>query len=170
MIQRPVHYDFPALRQTPAEVRADFAARGWHRVVASELCDPMYRAHQELTLRAARELDAKLFIQPVVGVAEPTGVDHYTRVRAYQVVLASHPAGIAKLGLLPLETRMAGPREVVWLAIIRKNFGCTDPITRGLAATPVESHSIARTKRKTCCASTRSSLASPWRLSARWCT
>jgi sulfate adenylyltransferase len=124
-IQLPVHYDYHALRQTPAEVRADVSARGWTRIVAFQTRNPMHRAHQELTLRAAREVKANLLIQPVVGMTKPGDVDHYTRVRCYQSVLDTYPAGTAKLALLPLAMRMGGPREAVWHAIIRKNHGCT---------------------------------------------
>jgi sulfate adenylyltransferase len=124
-IQPPVHYDFRGLRRTPAELRAEFASRGWIRVVAFQTRNPMHRAHQELTLRAAREADARLLVNPVVGMTKPGDVDHYTRVRCYQSLLASYPAGVAMLSLLPLAMRMAGPREAVWHAIIRKNHGCT---------------------------------------------
>jgi sulfate adenylyltransferase len=124
-IQLPTHYDFQALRQTPADVRADFAARGWHRVVAFQTRNPMHRAHQELTLRAAREVGANLLVHPSVGMTKPGDVDHYTRVRCYQSVLATYPPGTAKLALLPLAMRLGGPREAVWHAIIRKNYGCT---------------------------------------------
>ena len=124
-IQLPPHYDFHALRQAPAEVRADFAARGWQRVVAFQTRNPMHRAHQELTLRAAREVNAHLLVHPSVGMTKPGDVDHYTRVRCYQSVLASYPPGTAKLALLPLAMRLGGPREAVWHAIIRKNYGCT---------------------------------------------
>jgi sulfate adenylyltransferase len=121
----PTHYDFRELRLTPAEVRAAFAESGWTRVVAFQTRNPMHRAHQELTLRAARETDARLLIQPVVGMTKPGDVDHYTRVRCYQAILSRYDAGTARLALLPLAMRMAGPREAVWHAIIRKNYGCT---------------------------------------------
>jgi sulfate adenylyltransferase len=124
-VQLPTHYDFHALRQTPAQVRAYFAARGWQRVVAFQTRNPMHRAHQELTLRAARDVDAHLLVHPSVGMTKPGDVDHYTRVRCYQSVLASYPAGTATLALLPLAMRLGGPREAVWHAIIRKNYGCT---------------------------------------------
>jgi sulfate adenylyltransferase len=124
-IQLPIHYDYQALRQTPAEVRADFAARAWRRVVAFQTRNPMHRAHQELTRRAAEEAGANLLLHPSVGLTKPGDVDHYTRVRCYQAVLASYPPGTTKLALLPLAMRMGGPREAVWHAIIRKNYGCT---------------------------------------------
>jgi sulfate adenylyltransferase len=121
----PVHYDYRELRLTPADLRAAFAAAGWTRVVAFQTRNPMHRAHQELTRRAARDIDANLLIQPAVGMTKPGDVDHYTRVRCYQAILSRYDAGTARLALLPLAMRMAGPREAVWHAIIRKNYGCT---------------------------------------------
>jgi len=124
-LQLPPHYDFRSLRLTPAELRADFARLGWRRVVAFQTRNPMHRAHQELTLRAAAEIEANLLIHPVVGMTKPGDVDHYTRVRCYQAILSHYPKDTVKLSLLPLAMRMAGPREAVWHAIIRRNYGCT---------------------------------------------
>jgi sulfate adenylyltransferase len=124
-VQAPSHYDFASLRLTPAQVRGEFRARGWSRVVAFQTRNPMHRAHQELTLRAAREAGANLLVHPVVGMTKPGDVDHYTRVRCYESLISSYPAGTAALSLLPLAMRMGGPREAMWHAIIRKNFGCT---------------------------------------------
>ncbi|MEX1135095.1 MAG: bifunctional sulfate adenylyltransferase/adenylylsulfate kinase [Acidimicrobiia bacterium] len=124
-VQPPVHYDFRRLRLTPVETRADFARRGWTRVVAFQTRNPMHRAHVELTTRAAAEQQADLLIQPVVGMTKPGDVDHYTRVRCYQAVIERYPSNTAMLALLPLAMRMGGPREAVWHAIIRKNYGCT---------------------------------------------
>lgn len=124
-IQLPVHYDFTSLRLTPAELRTEFTRRGWTRVVAFQTRNPMHRAHLELTLRAGSEAGANLLIHPVVGMTKPGDVDHYTRVRCYQLVMERYPPFAASLSLLPLAMRMGGPREAVWHAIIRKNFGCT---------------------------------------------
>jgi len=121
----PIHYDYKNLRLTPAELRDQFARNGWTQVVAFQTRNPMHRAHQELTLRAAREGGAKLLVHPVVGMTKPGDVDHYTRVRCYQALMTSYPANTAALALLPLAMRMGGPREAVWHAIIRKNYGCT---------------------------------------------
>ena len=85
----------------------------------------MHRAHQELTFRAARQLEANLLIHPVVGMTKPGDVDHYTRVRCYQSILKHYPKNTATMSLLPLAMRMGGPREAIWHAIIRKNYGCT---------------------------------------------
>ncbi|MGQ0849009.1 MAG: bifunctional sulfate adenylyltransferase/adenylylsulfate kinase [Actinomycetota bacterium] len=121
----PVHYDFRSLRQTPAELRAEFARRGWTKVVAFQTRNPMHRAHVELTMRASAEAGANLLIHPSVGMTKPGDVDHYTRVRCYQAVLDRYPHNTATLSLLPLAMRMGGPREAVWHSIIRKNHGCT---------------------------------------------
>ncbi|HEU4751262.1 MAG TPA: bifunctional sulfate adenylyltransferase/adenylylsulfate kinase [Acidimicrobiia bacterium] len=124
-IQTPTHYDFRSLRLSPAEIRAEFARRGWTQVVAFQTRNPMHRAHVELTTRAASEVGANLLIHPVVGMTKPGDVDHYTRVRCYEAVLGGYPHNTAALALLPLAMRMGGPREAVWHAIIRKNHGCT---------------------------------------------
>ena len=119
------HYDYKLLRHTPSELRAEFSKLGWTKVVAFQTRNPMHRAHQELTLRAAKEIEANLLIHPVVGMTKPGDVDHYTRVRCYQALLHRYPRKTALLSLLPLAMRMGGPREAVWHAIIRKNHGCT---------------------------------------------
>ncbi len=124
-VQAPVHYDYRALRHTPGQLRAEFERMGWRRIVAFQTRNPMHRAHQELTVRAAREAKAKLLIHPVVGMTKPGDVDHYTRVRCYQALMPTYPTDSAYLSLLPLAMRMGGPREAVWHAIIRKNHGVT---------------------------------------------
>lgn len=124
-VELPVHYDYRALRQTPEELRKEFARLGWRRIVAFQTRNPMHRAHQELTLRAAKDVEASLLIHPVVGLTKPGDVDHYTRVRCYEALLPTYPHDTVKLSLLPLAMRMGGPREAVWHATIRKNHGCT---------------------------------------------
>ncbi len=124
-VQMPLHYDYRALRLTPYELRAEFARLGWRKVVAFQTRNPIHRAHQELTLQAAKELEANLLIHPVVGMTKPGDVDHYTRVRCYQAIMHHYPQQTARLSLLPLAMRMAGPREAILHAIIRKNHGCT---------------------------------------------
>jgi sulfate adenylyltransferase len=125
-IQLTPHYDFRHLRDTPADFRTWAARSGWRRIVAFQTRNPMHRAHFELTLRAAKDLQASLLIHPVVGMTKPGDLDHYTRVRCYQALMARYPQPTVKLALLPLAMRMAGPREALWHAIIRKNYGCTD--------------------------------------------
>jgi sulfate adenylyltransferase len=125
MIRPPAHRDFRALRMTPAEVRAEIARRGWTKVVAFQTRNPMHRAHFEITRRAMKETGAALLLHPAVGMTKPGDVDHVTRVHCYQHVLSHYPEGKAMLALLPLSMRMAGPREALWHALIRRNFGAT---------------------------------------------
>ncbi|WP_333830009.1 bifunctional sulfate adenylyltransferase/adenylylsulfate kinase [Pararhodobacter sp.] len=127
-IQAPVHYDFKARRDTPNELRARFRKLGWSKVVAFQTRNPLHRAHQELTFRAAREVQANLLIHPVVGMTKPGDVDHFTRVRCYEAVLDKYPAATTTMSLLNLAMRMGGPREAVWHGIIRRNHGCTHMI------------------------------------------
>ncbi|MFY0692299.1 MAG: bifunctional sulfate adenylyltransferase/adenylylsulfate kinase [Paracoccaceae bacterium] len=124
-IQQPVHYDFRARRDTPNELRAYFRKMGWRRVVAFQTRNPLHRAHQELTFRAAKEAQANLLIHPVVGLTKPGDIDHFTRVRCYEAVLDQYPSTTTSMSLLNLAMRMAGPREAVWHGLIRKNHGCT---------------------------------------------
>ncbi len=124
-IQLPSHYDFRSLRLTPAELRGEFSRMGWRRAVAFQTRNPMHRAHQELTFRAAKSVEANLLIHPSVGMTKPGDVDYFTRVRCYQLLLAKYPHGTVKLSLLPLAMRMGGPREAIWHALIRKNHGVT---------------------------------------------
>jgi len=122
-VQLPVHYDFRRLRLTPPELRAEFDRLGWRQVVAFQTRNPMHRAHLELTMRAAKEVEANLLIQPSVGMTKPGDVDHYTRVRCYEALMGRYPRSTAMLSLLPLSMRMGGPREAVFHATIRKNYG-----------------------------------------------
>lgn len=124
-LQTLEHFDFLPLRLSPAELRNEFARVGWRNVIAFQTRNPMHRAHFELTLRAVRDCQANLLIHPVVGLTKPGDVDHYTRVRCYQALLPHYPRQTARLALLPLAMRMGGPRECIWHAIIRKNYGCT---------------------------------------------
>lgn len=124
-VQKPTHYDCRHLRNSPAELRAQFEKMGWHRVVAFQTRNPMHRAHQELTFRAAKNVEAALLIHPVVGMTKPGDVDHLTRVRCYERLLGRFPEQTTTLSLLNLAMRMGGPREALWHAIIRKNYGCT---------------------------------------------
>ncbi|KAH6619958.1 hypothetical protein C7974DRAFT_223783 [Boeremia exigua] len=124
-IDRLEHYDYVGLRFTPAELRSHFDKLGWSKVVAFQTRNPMHRAHRELTVRAARARQANVLIHPVVGLTKPGDIDHFTRVRVYQALLPRYPNGMAALALLPLAMRMGGPREAIWHAVIRKNFGAT---------------------------------------------
>jgi sulfate adenylyltransferase len=124
-LRLPSVYDFKSLRSTPAELRAEFARLGWRRVVAFQTRNPMHHAHVELALLAAKQVEASLLIHPAVGITKPRDVDYFTRVRCYQLILPKFPQGTAKLSLLTLAMRMAGPREAIWHALIRKNHGCS---------------------------------------------
>ena len=124
-LQAPIHYDFRARRDTPNELRAYFRKLGWRKVVAFQTRNPLHRAHQELTFRAAKEVQANLLIHPIVGLTKPGDIDHFTRVRCYEAVLDQYPSATTTMSLLHLAMRMAGPREAVWHGLIRKNHGCT---------------------------------------------
>jgi sulfate adenylyltransferase len=120
----PQHYDFRDLRLTPAEVRARLIADGRTNVVAFQTRNPLHRAHEELTKQAAASVDGVLLLHPVVGLTKPGDVDHYTRVRTYKALVSHYYApDRVTLALLPLAMRMAGPREAVWHALIRRNHG-----------------------------------------------
>jgi len=120
----PKHYDYQDLRHTPAQLREEFDRMGWSNIVAFQTRNPMHRAHVELTHRASAEANANLLIHPVVGLTKPGDVNHYTRARCYQKIMGKYTDNTAALSLLPLAMRMAGPREALWHAIIRKNYGC----------------------------------------------
>jgi len=120
----PKYYDFRRLRLTPAEVRARLAKLGHERVVAFQTRNPMHRAHEEMTKRAMQQIDGALLLHPVVGMTKAGDINHYTRVQSYKVLTEKYyDKGSTLLSLLPLAMRMAGPREAIWHAIIRRNFG-----------------------------------------------
>jgi sulfate adenylyltransferase len=126
VVQLPRYYDFADLRRTPAAVRSLLERMGCGRVVAFQTRNPLHRIHEELTKRAAREIGGSLLIHPVVGLTKPGDVDHYTRVRIYRTLVEKYyDPGKTLLSLLPLAMRMAGPREALWHAIIRRNYGAT---------------------------------------------
>ncbi|TVR24549.1 MAG: bifunctional sulfate adenylyltransferase/adenylylsulfate kinase [Anaerolineaceae bacterium] len=124
VLQTPQYFDFLDLRRTPAETRALLEASGRANVVAFQTRNPMHRVHEELTKRAASAVDGVLLLHPVVGMTKPGDVDHYTRVRTYKALAEKYyePDRIV-LSLLPLAMRMGGPREALWHAIIRRNYG-----------------------------------------------
>lgn len=126
VLELPVYNDFASLRRTPKEVRESLEAMGNKHVVAFQTRNPMHRIHEELTKRAAKQVDGSLLIHPVVGMTKPGDVDHYTRVRVYRSLVENYyDPNRTLLSLLPLAMRMAGPREAVWHAIIRRNYGAT---------------------------------------------
>lgn len=124
VVNLPKYYDFPELRRTPAEVRSLLEQLGYPNVVAFQTRNPMHRAHEELVKRAADKINGAILIHPVVGLTKPGDIDHYTRVRAYKVLVEKYfDPRRTVLSLLPLAMRLAGPREAVWHAIIRRNYG-----------------------------------------------
>ena len=124
VLRLPSRHDFIALRLTPAETRERLAGMGRLNVLAFQTRNPLHRAHEEIVRRAMSDLNAILLLHPVVGMTRAGDVDHYTRVRSYKVLSERYfDPGRVLLGLIPLAMRMAGPREAIWHAIIRRNFG-----------------------------------------------
>ena len=120
----PRHLDFVSLRLTPRETRQRLGALNYQNIVAFQTRNPLHRAHETLTKRAMEETGGALLLHPVVGMTKPGDVDHYTRVRTYQVLTDRYyDQGRVLLALLPLAMRMAGPREALWHAILRRNYG-----------------------------------------------
>jgi sulfate adenylyltransferase len=124
IVNMPKYYDFVNLRRTPAEVRAILEEMGHDNVVAFQTRNPLHRIHEELTKRAADKVKGSLLIHPVVGMTKPGDVDHYTRVRTYKALVDNYyDKNSTLLSLLPLAMRMAGPREGLLHAILRRNHG-----------------------------------------------
>lgn len=124
-IALPKYHDFVELRKTPQELKEYFKEKGITKVVAFQTRNPMHRAHVELTTRAMQEIGGHLLLHPAVGLTKPGDVDHFTRVKCYKKLLNYYPQDSVTLSLLPISMRMAGPREAVWHALIRKNYGAT---------------------------------------------
>ena len=124
VVNLPKYYDFVELRRTPAQVREMLENMGNENVVAFQTRNPLHRIHEELTKRAAAEVKGSLIIHPVVGMTKPGDVDHYTRVRIYKALVENYyDKDSTMLSLLPLAMRMAGPKEALLHAIIRRNHG-----------------------------------------------
>ena len=137
VLQLPARHDFRDLRLSPAETRGRLASYGHSNVVAFQTRNPLHRVHEELTKRAIAEIDGVLLLHPVVGMTKPGDVDHFTRVRTYKALAGHHydPDRIL-LALLPLAMRMGGPREALWHAIIRRNYGANHLIVGRDHASP----------------------------------
>ena len=126
VIDLPKYHDFRELRRTPVQVREQLSSLGYDKVVAFQTRNPLHRIHEELAKRAADQVSGSLLIHPVVGMTKPGDVDHYTRVRVYRTLVENYfDPQRTFLSLLPLAMRMAGPREALWHAIIRRNYGAT---------------------------------------------
>ncbi len=142
VLQLPRHFDFQELRLTPAQTRAKLQELGHEHVVAFQTRNPLHRAHEELTRRAYQSINGALLLHPVVGLTKPGDVDHYTRVRSYKTLIQHYyELDRVLLALLPLAMRLAGPREALWHAIIRRNHGANHFIVgRDHASPGVDSH------------------------------
>lgn len=125
LVQLPKYYDFVESRYTSSALKKYFSQAGFQQIVGFQTRNPIHRAHMELTLRAAEEINGHILIHPVVGLTKPGDIDYFTRVRCYQKIMHYYPAQKATLSLLPLAMRMGGPKEALWHALIRKNYGCT---------------------------------------------
>lgn len=125
----PRHGDFAALRLTPAAARENFIQHSHSRVIAFQPCHVMHRAQFEFTRHCAGENAAGLLIQAIAG--EYPDPDYFTRIRCLQALLPRYPENTAQLGLLPLASRQAGVREVLWQAIVARNYGCSHFIIGG---------------------------------------
>ncbi|MDQ4078499.1 MAG: bifunctional sulfate adenylyltransferase/adenylylsulfate kinase [Chloroflexota bacterium] len=137
VLQLPKHFDFQTLRLTPAQTRAQLATFGYDNVVAFQTRNPLHRVHEELTKRAAQRVNGVLLLHPVVGMTKPGDVDHFTRVRTYKALASRYyDADRILLSLLPLAMRIAGPREALWHAIIRRNYGANHLIVGRDHASP----------------------------------
>ena len=121
------HYDFKDLRLSPKETKEFFKQNNWKNIIGFQTRNPMHRSHFELTKYALNNLeDSKLLLHPVVGITQDCDIDYFTRVRCYKKLIKYYEnEENVKLSLLPLSMRMAGPREAVLHALIRKNYGCT---------------------------------------------
>jgi len=129
VLRLPVHYDFRELRLTPAQTRQRIAAGAFENVVAFQTRNPLHRAHEQMTKRAIEQVDGLLLLHPVVGMTKPGDLDHFTRVRTYKTLAEKYYApDRILLSLLPLAMRLAGPREALWHALIRRNYGANHMI------------------------------------------
>jgi sulfate adenylyltransferase len=137
VLARPTYYNFRELRLTPAETRMRLEEMARQNVVAFQTRNPLHRAHEEMTKRAIDQVDGVLLLHPAVGMTKPGDIDHYTRVRTYKVLAERYyQSGRVLLALLPLAMRLAGPREALWHAIIRRNYGANHLIVGRDHASP----------------------------------
>lgn len=120
------HHDFQDLRLSPREMREFFKINNWSSVIGFQTRNPMHKSHFELTKYALSQVEnSKLLLHPVVGITQECDVNYYTRVKCYKKIIKYYTNDTVKLSLLPLSMRMAGPKEALLHALIRKNYGCT---------------------------------------------
>ena len=126
VMRLPEYHDFRELRLTPLQTRERLASMGRSNVVAFHTRNPVHRAHEEMMKKATEMMDSTLLLHPAVGMTNPGDVEHVTRVRTYKAFAdACFAKGKALLSIIPLAMRMAGPREALLHAIIRRNYGAT---------------------------------------------
>ena len=136
-VSLPIHYDFQHLRLSPSETVRAFTMNGWRRVLGFHTDEYLHCAHREMVVTAAREAGAAIFLHPVADLSHPGDLDYYTQIRCYQAFTEKFPHNMIKLGLTPFASRKAGPKEALWQAIIRKNFGCSHFMVAGDHADPL---------------------------------
>jgi len=122
----PIHYDFTTLRKTPAEVQEEITKNGWNRIIGYHTESILNKNHLAQTLQAVRVIpNSHLLVHPAVGTSEFADLDYYSRVRCYKGYVKQFPENVALFSIIPLVVRPAGPRETLFNAVVRKNYGVT---------------------------------------------